>query len=195
MSDNSKRATRTGSKKLSRNDTRNAQMRDVSTDSVKVLPCEDNISARGLFAMRDIPSGCIVARMNNAKVVPEEKKTTSLYYKHMNSVAGGDAAVTVQTLGRTLVFTSSGFSTFDNKHKIYKNAPRWYRMNHADRKNANCAIVHTMTQEFNKPPVHDIYWKSTKQIKKDDAIEWNYGIPDAAWKGLGKFCAKGVKTQ
>ena len=86
----------------------------------------------------------------------------ALYDKYYSAQAGGDAAILV---GGTDLVSDANFSGLDADTGLYRNAPKWYRMNHSFSPNA-CLRV---------SEIHALEWIALCTIERGQQITWDYG--------------------
>lgn len=134
--------------------------------------CPEGDGALGLFALRDIPKGAVVASMNNMRAT--DARLRDMYVRGR---PGGDAAIHA---GGEL-YTSSGFGPVRNGR--YARAPKWYRMNHSDK--PNCKLV--------RDDGGRLVWRTLRDVERDEALTWHYGVRDPSWpRGRASYCAHRV---
>lgn len=149
--------------------------RHDATAATKVVRCTSDPLHKGLFATQDIPKGSIVAKFNDIRRLdrdnPDDKK---LIDAHHNRKPGGDRTVAI---GRSF-YTDRGFAF---KDKVFTSAPKWYRMNHANKTSASSTF-----------DTEGMYWIAKRQIRKNQPITWDYGEVPGMW-GKKDFCEEPLK--
>lgn len=130
-----------------------------ATAHTAVRACPEGAGA-GLFATKPIAKGSVVAKMPRPRVVEDPRWIAA----HRRGAPGADAAIEDAT---GTLRTSAGFGPYRDG---YAKAPKWYRMNHADKPNAKPRRAGA-----------GLEWVALKDIPAGHAVTWHYGQRDPAW--------------
>ena len=150
------------------------------TKIVKVKQCKEG---RGLFAIKNLPSGCVIATTSpKASIIllPRKKCGCQLI---LNKVEQKLRKLHLPT--DLCIHVKSGSKSFiiveylTSCKLLYKDYLKWYAMNHSSPRNATTkmfVIRNPVTSD-----VERIEWRTRHDIKAGCQLTFNYGSPDPSW--------------